>query len=369
MRYRDEYYEDDYQISEDDVRDTYKAIDALTRAYDGRAEYIPSVNHVFYDLFGIQKVGSVFASRRASRRDDQFRVDVFRRIGEQRLIDMILDDDTYRVIQYLVKLHHDVCYVSGTKNKDKLDEAAQVYNETIERLKRQYGIRVRSSVSMISNPLKALRKLNRDYEDDYRIYNDDDDYYYRDYYDDEYDDRRRRRSSRRRREDDDYYYDDSDFVNSILEGVDPDVIKRKASSRKRKASAKTRRSEDYDDDDDFEAVTADTFSKVADSLEKLNDRIGALERDDYYEPQPRRDSRDDRSRDRDDDGIKASIDALARSVKTIAANQNADREDLNNVIDIIKQSLVDDEEEEEIPSKASGGDLIRTTGGINSDTT
>lgn len=374
-------YRYDGEICEEDVRDTCKGLEALTRGYSGRHEYVRSVDRVFYDIFGINGIGSIFATKSRNRRDDAYKIDIFNRCGSKRLIDMILDDQTYYTLQNLVKLHHDMSLVS--KQKDR-EEAANVYTDTIDRIKKEFLIRNRTHIGNLSNPLKNLRKLSRNYDDRYGyggIYDDDDeDYYYRDY---DYDyDRRDSRRSRRRR-DDFYEYDDTDFVSSILKDVDPDIIKRrsnKSSKKRRKSDTRSSRDDYDDDDDDFEAITADTFSKIATSLEKLNDRIDNLEKsdgyDDRYDSRPvfdeyvptpsTRERRNVPSYNTDDSSLRSTIDALARSVKSIAASQAEAREDLDNVIGVIQEAIREDEDDDTPPN--SGGDLLKTTGGVGNST-
>jgi hypothetical protein len=289
---------------------------------------------------------------------------------------MILDDETYEIIQNLVKLHYDITH--ATAKQSKIDEAVSVYQDTITRLKKQYGIRTRTSVSSITNPLKTLRKINRDYDDDYdygygrrsySIYDDDDDYY---------EDRRSRRRGRRR--DDDFYDDDEEFITAILRGVEPVDFKRKGSKKGKRSesSRSSRRDDDYDDDDDFETVATDTFGKIADGLEKINARLDNLEAgasEDYYAPEPpvrvsRRPIVEDIEPE-GSNGIRTTLDALTRSVRTIASNQARDRDDLNDVIGIIKDAFTEDEEEaeDELPPNVVGGDLLKTQGGVSNNST
>jgi hypothetical protein len=382
MSYFDDFsydYDDRSEITPDAVRECYNDIEALTRGYDDRHTYVRSVNRVFYDIFGIDKIGTAFASRTRDRRIDSFRVSVFKKIGVQRLIDMISNPETYEDLQDLVKLHYDALHTNI--KRDKLDECASVYQDTIERIKRTYGIKTKSSVASRNNPLKSLRKKNRDFDDDrrgYDIY--DDDFGFYDY----------GRKSYKRRYDEDYVDDDDDFINAILRGVEP-VEGRKRSKKKRKTSSMIRDRFDDDDDDgdadEFESATADTISKLTDALVKLNDRIDALETsgsndEDYYEPEDeelhilRSPARQSREPDPDiSSGINTTLDALSRSVKTIALNQAKDRKDLNDVISIIRESLEDSDEEvdevdgeEALPPNPLGGDLLKTQGGMINST-
>ena len=364
--YDDDRYYDDYDddLSEDDIRETYKAIESLTLDYNGEPVFYKSVNKVFYDIFGVKDVGSLFSSR--SRRYDRARVAVFRKCGVERLVDMFYDIETFKTIQALVKLHYDLN--RSKVDKTKAEEIANVYMDTIDRIKRMYGIRSRSSVSNINNPLKMLRKMNRDYDDGVGIYDDDD---YDRYYDDDYRGRRRRRRDR----DDDY--DDSDFVSSILEGVDPDVIKRKGRSNrkssKRNDSRRSRdrdRDSDYDDDDtDYDTSIVDAIGKITDKLDSINDRVSSIERDSYYEEPARSDP---------NDGISKSLDAINRSIKGIAKAQKETREDVDDIIQVLSHMTCEDEEEYEESAESSaneapgdkdgsGGDLLKSTGGIITD--
>ena len=380
MRYDD--YDDRYDgdICEEDVRETLRGLEALNRDYSGRKTYVRSVDRVFYDIFGFNGIGSIFAMRSRNRRDDNVKIEVFNRCGSKRLIDMILDDRVYYMLQNLVQLHHDMSMASKSKDRD---DAAIVYTKNIERIKKMFGIKNRSHIGNLGNPLKNLKKISRDYDDDYGFYDDDDeDYYYRDYDRDYYDYDRRERRSRRSRRDDYYDYDDSDFVSSILKDVDPDVIRRRPSKGKKRRKSDSRSvRDDYDDeeDDDFESVTADTFKTIAASLEKINNRIDNLESNSYDDdcgydsrsvfsgftktsPSKRNDELS--GYNTDDSGLRASIDALARSVRSIANSQAETREDLNNVIDIIKEAAAEDDEDTIPPN--SGGDLLKTTGGVGS---
>ena len=377
MRYD---YDDGYEIYPEDVRDAYKRIEKLTRGYDDRRIFTKSVNRVFYDIFGINDIGTIFGSRSRTRRDTAFRVDVFRKCGVKRIVSMILDDDTYNVIRTLVKLHYDVTHSTDIK-RDKVDEAETRYHSLIAKIKDRYNIKTVESVSSITNSFKAARILDREYgEDDYydgygrRRYRDDD------YYDDDDD----YSYGRRRRRRDDYYEDDTEFVDAIMKGVDddePDYKRR--SKRNRKSDSRSSRRDDYDDDDDdFESATAETFAKVAENLEKTNARIDKLERmgafesrdDNYYEPRRRRRVVDDYIPD-DDQPSGPSLDELTEAVRALAANQRDDRETLNDVIDMFKKTLDEqiDYEDEELPpnlseSAPSKGDLIKTQGGVHNST-
>jgi hypothetical protein len=358
------YYDDDYdryddtdELTEEDIRETYKAIESLTLDYNGEPVFYKSVNKVFYDIFGIKDVGALFSSR--SRRYDRARVAVFRKCGIERLVDMFYDIETYKSIQALVKLHYDLN--RGKVDKTKADEVANVYMDTIDRIKRMYGIRSRASVSNISNPLKMLRKMNRDYDDDIGIDYDDDDRYYDGY------DRGRRR---RRRDRDDDYYDDSEFVAKILGDVDSDIVGRKRGrkSPKRRISERGRdrdRDCEYDDDDtDYDTAITDTLSKITDKLDTMNDRISLIERDGYY---------DEPKREKKPDGISVSLDALNRSIKGIAKAQMETREDVDDIIKVLNHIAADDCEpddtnvEESPGDMVAGGDLLKSTGGIITD--
>lgn len=363
----DDYYDDRYDdddLSEDDIRETYKAIAALTVDFDGNHTYVQSVNRVFYDIFGIKEVGSLFASR--NKRYDRHRVNVFRKCGTERLVDMVYDIETYKCLQALVKLHYDIS--RGRIDKNKADDVANVYMDTIERIKKMYGIRTRSSVSSIDNPLKMLRKMNRDYDDGIGIYDDYDDFDDR-YYDD-YDRGSRRRRGRRRDDD----YDDSDFVTSILEGVDPDVIKRKGRSNRKsskRSNSERGRSRDYDDDEtDYDSAVVDTLGKIADKLDNMDDRLTSIERDSYYEEPIR--SKPQKS---NEPGVAASIDALSRSVKSIAKCQIETDQRVDDLIEALHTWVhEDDDVEEEVAESpgddkdsGGGGDLLKSTGGIITD--
>ena len=346
--YRDDYYDDDDDYYDDrptreDLVETLKDIEALTMDYNGEPIYAKSVNRVFYDIFGIKDVGYIFSSN--ARRATRSKVEIVRACKKERLIDMFADGYTRRAIQTLVKLHYDI---NRKKKIDNATEVSEAYSEVIYRIQKMYGIRTRSSVSSISDPYKTLRKLNREYEDTrgYDDYYDDYDRDYRDY--DDYGSRRRLR----RREDD--YYDDTDVVASILEGVDPDVIKRKGNKRSR--SERDRRDRDrnreYDDDTDYDII---------DRLDKIEQKI---------------DRRDD-SREYDDDRgydskLESSLDIINKSILEIAEAQDQTRKDVDSIIDVLHNALTEDDDEDtsqESPGdkKESNGDLMKTTGGIITD--
>jgi hypothetical protein len=359
---RDNYYDEyeEYEVTEEDVSEACRSIKALTTDYNGRRTYTRAVDRVFFDIFGINHVGSAFATSRRSQRDTEYRIYIFRKCGAGRLCDMMLDSETYYLIQNLVKLYYDLA--NAKVKSAKTDEAIGVYNDTIDGIKKRYGIRTKSSIDSITDPLKSLKKYNRSYDDyGYDDYDYDYDYDYDDY---GYDDRgyRGRRKSRRRTDEDEY----DDIATSIFDGIEgyDTRDRRSRNSSKRKRQSSDRRSDDSDDGYSESDSTASALRSVAESVEQISDRLSNLERGGYsknnYEPS------------RDDDSVKASIDALSRSVNSLAKSQKNTRADLDDVISIIKEALVEEDEDDTEnspgvmppPPTSSGGELGRSTGGI-----
>jgi hypothetical protein len=337
-------YDDDDKPSLEEIKDTLRDITALTMDYDGNPKYDKSVNRVFYDIFGVRDMGYIFAS--GGRRATRAKVKVVYACGKDRLIDMFADTYTRKTIQALVKLHYDA---NHSRKNAKLDDVSEVYTEAISRIQEKYGIRGRSSVSAIGDPYKYLRKLNREYEDSRGYYNDYDDY---DDYDDYYSDSRRRSSRRRRRDDDDYYYDDTDTVASILEGVDPDIIKRK--------STKSRRSRRDRGDREVTDEYSDNSDDIFDRLDKIEAKIDERRDRDVYSI-------------RDDKAMSSDIDVLNKSVLAVAQAQDEMRKDVDNIIDVLHNAFTDeDDDTDDSPgdrrdTSSGSGDLMKTTGGIITD--
>lgn len=366
MRRYDDYDEyEGYEVTEEDVSEACRSIKALTTDYNGRRTYTRAVDRVFFDLFGINHVGSAFATNRRSPRDTEYRIYIFRKCGAGRLCDMLLDGETYYLIQNLVKLYYDLA--NAKVKSAKTDEAVNVYNDTIDGIKRRYGIRTKSSIDSITDPLKSLKKYNRSY-DDYGYDDYDYDYDY-DYGYNDYDRGYRGRRKSKLRDDE---YECEDIASSIFDGIEgyDTRDRRSRNTPNRKGSSSNRRRDDSDDEYSECNTTASALKSVAESVDQINDRLSNLERDNYSRNNyvPSRGYRDD------DDSVKASIDALSRSVNSLAKSQKNTRDDLDNVIEIIKEAIVDEDDDEAEntpgvmppPPPNAGGELGRSTGGVDS---
>ena len=351
----------------------YYITDLCRDEYTGRCNKGPAVDKVFYDIFGVKDVGYLLGKPRKSRRELDACVEIFDKCDRDRLTYMMLNPGTYEDFRYLISLCIDI---AETKSKEKVADKVAVYNNAIKGIQHQYEIYNR--FTPLINPVSYFKQR-------IRSWNEDRDYYYDRGYDDYYGYDSRDRYDDRRKDDyygyDDYGYDDrrsrdrfdgrrdfseDDYFGSIIEGTDPDIVKRRGGKRDRDryddSSLKYR---DYDDerdydredrdaDDRFKTATAETFKDVADQLGQIRGELSELKRS--Y-PEARRDEEDIDEKE----ALYSSIRDIRQNMQILMDNQVSMRADIDGVIDAYNKDA-DDDSPGDTPEPS--GDLMKTTGGV-----
>lgn len=377
--------------------------------YYGRpnGDRVKAVDMLFYDLFGVRDAGKILATHRRSERDDAMKANLIRACGGRKLTDMVLrprmyeDEPTnFEMLSVLVKAYCDIS--RGAVKESKRDDIIRFYKKTIEKLRFENGIEIRS-IDMIDNPLKMMKKY---------LQKSDDGYGYGNYGIGDYSygyDRNYRPFDYNYGNSRDYDYS-GDVVSSIFDCLDDDERRQPKRSRRPKGKGKSparRRDDDREDDDDGYSDDDREPSYVRDLLDainQLNQNIANQNNDSYDDsfcerehqvhfmpdyplpsqtpppqpaPQPQVVQAPPATEVNPE--IKKMFATLTNSINTLAKRQDAVSQEVgtlteryNEVADFLNNSY-DELEEEESPGNSPGNvdtpsDLGRTTGGVNSKT-